>query len=890
MAPTASSHRLTAILTLTAITILSASSIVVGRTPPPLDTRPSITMATGRPATCATTHRIGKIALTISNYGTLGTYYLQGARWTLDCFTGERTVSCEYPRNSGTEFLFGGAVWLGGIVGKDTLVSTGSDGWGMTVKHALDLTPPWQHRGMEWAPDEAPFGDIKRRSTLNPMSEAFRNAISEEDLIVTYTDTFPNGHRGLVWDAFEGRSHIPLRVEIEQTSYAWSYPYAESMILFRLDLKNIGDQVINEAYLGMLIDGDVYNDDRKQEGAEDDITGFFKEVTTRYQGCDFTDTVNLAWIADNDGDFTKGTPAKGVIGTSFLNAPYQSHTHPAYNWWSSSNIWYYDFGPRRIGTEDMPFRDFRTGGLGTPEGDCNKYYIMASGEVDYDQVRTAQIPPEGSEWLHPGWWRAYRFFRGNDVRYLHSVGPFNLIPDHSTSLVFAFVASENFHTSHMNFRENMQPTSYDPDAFYEGLGVADLGTKALWADWVYDNPGIDTDDDGYRGRFRLCCQDSVIADIDSIGAIIDTIWLHDVCDTVWYKGDGVPDWVAATAPPAPVIWVETYSGYIRIRWNGLNSETTPDMFTRVVDFDGYRVYMGRDDRPQSFTLMASYDLENYVKYVYNRRLGFFEPLGDPLTREEVICLYGQSCDDDEFEPRLHDQGSPILYMDSLIYFRPQDYNRSELGVTTPIVKIYPDAPKPVNRDPDAVPDSLKDIYLTEDGYFKYYEYEYTVENILPTVSYFVNISAFDVGSPAAGLDALESPKHINAIEAYPQPSHDEVEAKDLKVYVYPNPYRIDGDYLESGYEGRNAQYYIPERLRLIHFANLPPKCWIRIFSLDGDLIRELRHDKDPEDPTSTHDTWDMITRNTQALVSGLYYWTVEDDAGRVQIGKLVILK
>ena len=43
------------------------------------------------------------------------------------------------------------------------------------------------------------------------------------------------------------------------------------------------------------------------------------------------------------------------------------------------------------------------------------------------------------------------------------------------------------------------------------------------------------------------------------------------------------------------------------------------------------------------------------------------------------------------------------------------------------------------------------------------------------------------------------------------------------------------------------------------------------------------------DPSSVHDEWDMITRNTQMIVSGLYYWVVEDEEGNTQIGKLSIV-
>ncbi|MBN1212169.1 MAG: hypothetical protein JXA92_06280, partial [candidate division Zixibacteria bacterium] len=86
-----------------------------------------------------------------------------------------------------------------------------------------------------------------------------------------------------------------------------------------------------------------------------------------------------------------------------------------------------------------------------------------------------------------------------------------------------------------------------------------------------------------------------------------------------------------------------------------------------------------------------------------------------------------------------------------------------------------------------------------------------------------------------------------------------------------------------------AQYYIPDRMRRLHFANLPARCTIRIYTLDGDLIREIEHDMNPADPTAMHEEWDMITRNTQRVVTGIYYWVVEEPNGDTQIGKFVII-
>ncbi|MCX6827461.1 MAG: hypothetical protein NTV06_09415, partial [candidate division Zixibacteria bacterium] len=107
----------------------------------------------------------------------------------------------------------------------------------------------------------------------------------------------------------------------------------------------------------------------------------------------------------------------------------------------------------------------------------------------------------------------------------------------------------------------------------------------------------------------------------------------------------------------------------------------------------------------------------------------------------------------------------------------------------------------------------------------------------------------------------------------------------------PNPYRNDRNYgnQEGGnFEGRNQADAGADRSHLIHFTNLPHKCKIKIFSLDGDLIRELDHNMTKDSPGSMHHQWDMITRNTQLVVSGIYYYTVESEYGN-QIGKLVII-
>jgi hypothetical protein len=53
----------------------------------------------------------------------------------------------------------------------------------------------------------------------------------------------------------------------------------------------------------------------------------------------------------------------------------------------------------------------------------------------------------------------------------------------------------------------------------------------------------------------------------------------------------------------------------------------------------------------------------------------------------------------------------------------------------------------------------------------------------------------------------------------------------------------------------------------------------------------LEHNKEEGDLDATYDYWDLITRNTQAVVSGLYLFSVEDkETGKTQLGKFVIIK
>ncbi len=111
-----------------------------------------------------------------------------------------------------------------------------------------------------------------------------------------------------------------------------------------------------------------------------------------------------------------------------------------------------------------------------------------------------------------------------------------------------------------------------------------------------------------------------------------------------------------------------------------------------------------------------------------------------------------------------------------------------------------------------------------------------------------------------------------------------------RLYTIFNNNGIAGNFFDfdDGYENRNTEL-ADDRARNIYFANLPNRCAISIYSIDGDLVRKIEHDEPTGNATASTERFSMITRNTQALVSGLYYWAIVSEYG-TQIGKLVVIK
>jgi len=823
--------------------------------------------ATAIPRTQNRSHRVGNVWMTITNWGLFGSQFRSSQLIEQEGpYSGSAAPSFEFPAGSGLNYLFWGGLWFGAVVEGDTLVSTG------VVDEA---------RIAEFLPTAGPDADIIERS--NRQSSAFYDpdAISEQEYIAEYTDTLTDPSF-VAPDPFLQRRHQPIGLKIRQTSYSWAYDYAQDFVLIDFIIQNISDKVIEKSYMGLFIDADCLHELTNNEGATDDYSGYLHTVPSPYPG--LLDTINIAWTADNDGDPSHGVfdqmSPLGIAGTRVVRGPArQEGCGPApmdfsFNWWTRGDDARFDWGPRKI----MNNRNFGTGGEGTPRGDLNKYFIMSNGEFDYDQLYSAIDFSDSTDWLPPRQQVAGNIADGTDTRYLFSFGPLDdILPGDSTYVTMAYVGGDGFHVAPDDFQRFFNPDN--PQAFYDNLDFSDFALNAQWSAWVFDNPGVDTDNDGCRGLYSFAfCRDTIIVNVpptpENPNPHQDT--LYENCDTVWYAGDGVPDFKGPPPPPSPSIDITAAPGELTIRWTGEFSETTTDYFTFKNDFEGYRVYIAEMNALSAFAMVASWDIVDYKRLEYDRTARRWVQRLDPIPLAELLEMYNY---DDSFDPDNYSSRSTPYRdrNDSLFYFLPQDWNRGN--------KYFDNGFVVDNMLQYVQTDSLFDD--ATQSYKRFGHYECKISNLLPSQPYYVAVTAFDYGNLDI-LAPLEDSPLTNSTPTYASYSSERAAEQREKVVVYPNPYKISANYRGRGYEDRERLGW-GERSRRIHFINLPAVCTIKIFTIDGDLVREIHHPDSRLSDTQWHSYWDLITRNTQAAVSGIYLYSVESEYG-TQVGKIVIIK
>lgn len=695
-------------------------------------------------------HRNGKLWVGVTNFGQFGTDAGRGAVWPGTDIAGEEA---QYINRGG--MFFAGIVPSDATSGPDlnnpgdldTLCAEGPSAWSV-----VDFREMFPH-----FPDTR--SAIQVRST-NPNSEFFSpDAVSDEDFVATYTDTFlsRNGF------AFAPPKHQrSLGLEVEEKSYQFALSFAEDIVFFDLVIRNIGDNFIRNFYAGFFADNDmgiVGNVDQT-----DDASGF---LAVNSSG----EVVNTAWVAEPDGD--DGLMA-GVVGVRVLR-PTEREGQVSFNWWmsdtevSSKDDW----GPvtPNVRTGDPNDND----PIGSPENDPEKYILMSNGSFDPPQFdpETREFNPDIPAGASPN----------DNSRFLISFGPLGsrdstitdpndpmngqtvkiFAPGDSILFTYAVIGGEG------NPDVSRALGAFDPAAFI------DLGANAAIAGLMFDNPDFDTDGDGFAGE-----------DTDGDG-LIDT-------------GDGVPDFRGPPPPPAPPLTITPADRKVTLDWSAADPNSP-----------GYD--------PNDMTLPLNFE--------------------DPFVADDPNTPENESQDFEGFRV-LRSQTGVLGTFEILAEF---DIAGNDFGRNTGLVFEYV----------DYVPNGKEFVYA---------------------------VVSFDRGAPSIGLSTLATSPLINSTRV--MASATPLSSLDQKVWVEPNPY-----VQRSGFESRSiATDVLIELNREIHFVNVPARCEIRIFTVDGDHVQTIIHDN----PASSRAIWNLVSRNNRPIASGIYLFSVETSDGDRQIGRFVVIK
>jgi hypothetical protein len=387
-----------------------------------------------------------------------------------------------------------------------------------------------------------------------------------------------------------------------------------------------------------------------------------------------------------------------------------------------------------------------------------------------------------------------------------------------------------------------------------GTGHSGFRKNAVSAKRVYDGTFIDVDDDpntGVGGR-ELCLRvlepgEEIIWDdpCDTLD-MADPPWRSPECK--WVDGDCDPctgmegrefpiRWVGTTTPPAPTLNTDP----------GLDPVTTPG-FEAIVPPGGDRRVI----------LQWNNLSELYV---------------DPITGQAVFEGYRIWRADNWQRPTGSIGPAPEDWrlIDEFRLF-PED----GLGFDSPhhLIRVTVRDVLPIDTTAD-----MRSVYPV--GRYRFED----TQGIINGRLHFYAVTAFglvEVSDGDGGTRTVELSGLPTAVEAAAVvPRWDAVASGECDgIAVVPNPYRGGAawDLIPADRDPTGTK---------IALRNLPQAlATVRIYTLAGDLIISDRHDGRSGDGTYF---WNLLTRNGQNIVSGIYLYSVEHPGG-VCRGRFVVLQ
>ncbi len=374
-------------------------------------------------------------------------------------------------------------------------------------------------------------------------------------------------------------------------------------------------------------------------------------------------------------------------------------------------------------------------------------------------------------------------------------------------------------------------------------------------------------------------------------------------------------WLVGMAPPPPGLRLWATDSRVHVYWED-SPEFTRDIRLQEFDFESYRIWRADNwDRPYGtsvingpesslWQMINEFDLVNTFLtqvevdgVVYEDTL----PLGSN-TGLETISYEPSILTDPRFEG-LEVAMQEVVDNDPRGEIRNRPQIRNSDGIVIPLYQglvpweTYPDAldtffavaSRPFDPDNGVV----------EKRGSKFYEYVDT--EIHNGFIYFYSVTSTDHELKRFGRDRLSSDPldivgpglrgdpgssfHHTVAGTQAQTAADR-QLSGVNIFVYPNPATNEA---LAEYQGLNPNGDDPTGVR-VTFTNLPEaNNTIQVYTVSGDLVQVISHSG--IDGTG-HTSWNLMSRNGQEIVSGVYLYSVQSDDSRFEdfVGKFVVVR
>ncbi|MFH1844059.1 MAG: FlgD immunoglobulin-like domain containing protein [bacterium] len=341
-------------------------------------------------------HNVGELWLNITNWGLIGSHPSATTTYS-------HAPSARWPGASGVNHLWGGGLWVGGVMLGERLVSTGQfaaeiraeEGPEDTIYETSHGAPggnryPWPDADDDGdgAEDEDPLDGYDNDGD-SLIDEDFA-AIGDQHLeCVMYDNT------GDAQEMYP--DHTPLNLKITQQSFQWDGAYGSDFVCFDFTVRNIGVSDLQNVYMGFFVDADI---PAISSSAEDDMFGSWCGSVPIRDGDPIW--IDMGYMYDGNT-----SPQGGYLGAVLLG-----HTTDATGTTAPTAVGLN--GIQRLEAQ----QPFSAGG--DPTNDAERYQLLSEIMID----PASAVPA--------------------DYRYLISVGPFpDLDPEAEITFQMALVAGAN---------------------------------------------------------------------------------------------------------------------------------------------------------------------------------------------------------------------------------------------------------------------------------------------------------------------------------------------------------------------------------------------------------------------------------------------------------------